>query len=157
MSNTNTAATLVVIPCAAAKLDTAAAARDLYASDNFAHMLRSAQAYAADEDNAKVMILSAEHGLLDLDTVVAPYDTKMGDAGCIDADVVRAQLIELAPAAIVSMLPAAYYRRVWAAVSDINENGADTDPWIDLMDAYEAAPGIGYQRGVASALARIAA
>lgn len=154
MSNTATATNIVVIPCGATKLDAPAAARDLYASPNFAHTLRSAETYAADA-NATVMILSAEHGLLDLDTIVAPYDTKMGDAGCIDTDAIKAQLLDIAPATIVSMLPGAYYRRVWAAVTDINDNGADTDPWIDLMDAYEAAgPGIGYQRGIASRVAR---
>jgi hypothetical protein len=161
MSNT-AAHTLVIIPCAAAKLDVPAAARDLYASDNFKHMLAAAEAHAADDaayfgHTTKVMILSAEHGLLDLDTVVAPYDTKMGDKGCITADVVRDQLIALAPEAVAAMLPSAYFQRLWEAVTDLNENGADTDPWIDLSNAYEAAPGIGYQRGVASALAREAA
>ncbi len=151
------AAHLVVIPCAAAKVDHPAPAAELYASDNFAHMLRAAQATAADMGDAKVMILSAEHGLVELDQVLAPYDTKMGQRGCIGTELVIDQLVALAPASITSMLPTAYYQRVWEAVSIINTEGSDEDPWIDLMDAYEAAPGIGYQRGVASALVRIAA
>lgn len=159
--NSTAAHTLVIIPCAGGKLDAPAKARDLYATSNFKHFLRSAEAFAADNATemgvtTKVMILSAEHGLLDLDTVVAPYDTKMGDKGCIGTDAVKAQLVELAPEAIVSMLPSAYYHRIWEAVSDLRDNGTEDDPYIDLMDGYEAAgPGIGYQRGVAGALARI--
>lgn len=153
---------IVIIPCAAAKVDHTAPARDLYDSANFRSTLRAATITAADIAaefgvTTKVMILSAEHGLLDLDTEVAPYDTKMGNAGCIGTDALVDQLVALAPSAITSMLPGSYYRPVWAAVSFINEEGSDEDPWIDLMDTYEAAPGIGYQRGVASALVRIAA
>lgn len=154
---TNYARHLVVVPCAAAKLDTAAPASELYASANFKHMLAAAKATAADMDDAKVMILSAEHGLVELDEVLAPYDTKMGKAGCIAVTELIDQLVALAPASITSMLPSAYYRPVWEAVTFINEEGDDADPWIDLMDVYEAAPGIGFQRGVASSLVRIAA
>lgn len=144
---------LVVIPCAAAKLDVPAPAGQLYASANFAHMLRAAQATAADSDvPAKVMILSAEHGLVDLDTVLAPYDTKMGDAGCVTAADVRAQLA--GATTITAMLPAAYYRTLAAAVAANNDD--DTAPWIELLDVYEDAPGIGYQRGVATSLVRTA-
>ena len=99
----------------------------------------------------KVMILSAEHGLLELDDKTAPYDTKMGQPGSISATEVRWQLAHLDPAAIVSMLPSAYATVLKAAVDSGNDRGTFD---IDLMDAYEAAPGIGYQRGVASSLAR---
>lgn len=153
---------LVIVPCAAAKAETAAPAAELYASANFRHMLTAAIATAADTakltgESAKVMILSAEHGLVELDEVLAPYDTKMGQKGCIGTELVVDQLLGLAPASITSLLPSAYFQRVWEAVSFINEEGSDEDPWIELMDAYEAAPGIGFQRGVASSLVRIAA
>ena len=76
MSNTENreAHTLIVIPCAAAKLDAPAKARDLYDSANFRHMLAAAEVEAAADaehfgHTTKVMILSAEHGLLDLDTI----------------------------------------------------------------------------------------
>lgn len=157
-----TAHTLVIIPCAAAKIDTAAAASDLYASNNFRHMLNAAVAHATDAVDtfgntveAKVMILSAKYGLVELDQVLAPYNTKMGDAGCITAAGIAAQLAELAPAAIESMLPGAYRRQLEAAVAELNDD--EDNAWIEFIDAYEAAPGIGYQRGVASALARMAA
>lgn len=158
----NHARHLVIVPCAAAKLDVAAPAEELYASANFRHMLAAAKATAADTaaltgETAKVMILSAEHGLVELDEVLDPYNTKMGQAGCIGTELVVDQLVALAPASITSLLPSAYFQRIWEAVSFINEEGDDADPWIELMDAYEAAPGIGFQRGVASALVRIAA
>lgn len=148
---------LVLIPCAAAKLDTAAAARDLYDSANFRHALAAAEATAADQGDTKVMILSAEHGLVELDTVLAPYDTKMGRKGQVAVEVIIDQLVELAPASITSMLPKAYFQPVWEAVTFINEEGSDEDPWIDLMDVYEASPGIGFQRGTSSSLLRIMA
>lgn len=53
------------------------------------------------------------------------------------------------------MLPGAYRRTLAAAVELLNED--DANEWIGFADVYEAAPGIGYQRGVASALGRLAA
>lgn len=62
-----------LVGCAAAKLQRPAAARDLYTSQLF----RKAAAYA--ESTCDVwFILSAEHGLVHPDTVLAPYDTKLG-------------------------------------------------------------------------------
>lgn len=156
-TGTTTTTALVVIPCAAAKLDRPAPARDLYASANFAHTLRAAEAEATDHERmtgvpATVMILSAQHGLLDLDTIVAPYDTTMGDPGAVTADTVREQLA--GHTTVTAMLPAAYYRVLAAAVAANNDD--DTAPWIELLDVYEAAPGIGYQRGVATSLVRTA-
>lgn len=151
------AAHLVIIPCAAAKVDAPAAARDLYDSANFRHALRAAEATAADQGDTKVMILSAEHGLVELDTVLAPYDTKMGRKGAVAVEVIIDQLVSLAPATITSMLPSAYFQPIWEAVTFINEEGSDEDPWIALMDVYEASPGIGFQRGTSSSLLRIMA
>ncbi|UXE04395.1 hypothetical protein SEA_FUNSIZED_24 [Mycobacterium phage Funsized] len=161
MNGTN-ARHLVVIPCAAAKVGHTAPARELYDSANFRHALRAAETVARETgelfgETAAVMILSAEHGLVALDDVLDPYDTKMGQRGCIGTDIVVDQLVALAPRTVTSMLPAAYYQRVWEAVTFINEEGSDEDPWIELLDTYEAAPGIGFQRGVASSLLRTAA
>ena len=73
----------------------------------------------------------------------------------VDHDAPAAQLYDSAN--FHHMLPAGYFQPVWEAVNFINEEGDDADPWIDLMNTYEAAPGIGFQRGVASALVRLAA
>ncbi|AYP70009.1 hypothetical protein I5G62_gp23 [Mycobacterium phage CRB2] len=155
------AETLVIIPCAAAKLDRPAPAAKLYDSANFRHMLAAAQTEAIDNErvmsqSTKVMILSAEHGLVELDAVLSPYDTKMGQAGCVGRDELVDQLVALAPRSIEAMLPGAYFRPLWEAVTFINEEGDDCDPWIELMDVFEASPGIGYQRGTASSLVRTA-
>jgi hypothetical protein len=160
MSSTATQAhTLVVIPCAAAKLDAPALAMDLYDSANFRHVLNSARVTAvADAEyfghSTKVMILSAQHGLVELGQVIAPYDVKMGDAGCIGNDELVDQLVDQAPQVIMSMLPSRYFATLNAAVTFVNEEGSDEDPYIELLDVFEAAPGIGFQRGVASSLVR---
>lgn len=154
--STAPAHTLVVIPCAAAKAATATVAAELYTSANFAYTLAAAKLEAADTERVcgvttKVMILSAEHGLVELTDVLEPYNTKMGDAGTVAPMMLRFQLAELDPAAIISMLPSAYAAALKDAVDTGNDRGT-TD--IDLMDAYEAAPGIGFQRGVAGSLTR---
>jgi len=105
--------TIIVIPCAAAKSATPAPARSLYTSFNFAHTLGAAELEAIDTErvcgtSTTVMILSAEHGLVELDQVLAPYDTKMGQAGCVTPATIAAQLAELAPKTIVSWLPSSY-------------------------------------------------
>lgn len=155
-----TAHTLVIIPCAAAKVDGAATARELYSSANFAHVLRSAEAHAASTAaelgvTTEVVILSARYGLVSLDQSLASYDVKMGDAGCITAAGLAEQVADLAPAVIESLLPAAYRDALAAAVAELNDD--DANEWISFLDVYEAAPGIGFQRGVASSLARSAA
>ncbi|RKE02981.1 DUF6884 domain-containing protein [Streptomyces sp. TLI_171] len=41
----------------------------------------------------RMYILSAAHGLLDLDTEIDPYDLTVGDPGSVDADIVRRQVL----------------------------------------------------------------
>ena len=61
---------LVLISCVSQKLSHAAPARDLYTSPWFMKAL----AYAEHLHPDAIYILSAEYGLVDLDTVIAPYD-----------------------------------------------------------------------------------
>lgn len=61
-----------LVACAKSKTSSACAAKDLYRSDWF----RKARAYV-EAQNADWYILSAEHGLMHPDTVVAPYDTTL--------------------------------------------------------------------------------
>lgn len=42
-------------------------------------------------DRDRIFVLSALHGLLTLETVVEPYDLKMGDPGSVDVERVREQ------------------------------------------------------------------
>lgn len=63
---------LAIIACSASKLDKAAPARDLYTGALFKASL------AVAEDMAdRVVILSAKHGVLELDAVVEPYDVSL--------------------------------------------------------------------------------
>lgn len=131
-----TAPVTMVIPCGGAKLDRPAAARDLYTGQMFRHTLAAAQA-EADAIGGRVLILSAEHGLITLDTVIAPYDRKMGQAGSVTPDTIAAQALALGidwGASVYALLPAAYYRPL--------------DEALRAQDVYEATAGIGDQRHV---------
>ncbi len=65
-------AVVALIACSKTKAAFAAAARDLYTGDFF----RKGQAYA-DKHLDGFAILSAKHGLLDADDVVAPYNERL--------------------------------------------------------------------------------
>lgn len=142
MNTATTARPVVyVVPCGAAKAATATAARDLYTGAHFRNTLATAEAMAA-EDGGLVLILSAKLGLIELDTVVAPYDVKMGDADAITpagilTTAVELGLDELDPE-LYALLPAAYFDALAQALAPVD---------VYPADVYEAAPGIGYQRG----------
>ena len=142
-----------IVPCGAAKADAPTKARDLYTSAHFRFVLRTAEAMAdgdrASGRPARVLIMSAEHGLVELDRILAPYDTTIADADSIPADVVTAQAIELglAPAVdddedlgdeVYALLPGGYFERLSVALQAV---------YSYPQDVYEAAPGIGFQRG----------
>jgi hypothetical protein len=84
---------VVVIPCGAAKLDHAAPAAELYTGSYHRACARAAAALTAT--GGTVVILSALHGLVPLDRVLAPYEMRMGDSGSVTADVLREQAREL--------------------------------------------------------------
>lgn len=144
----------IVVPCGAAKLDLAAPARVLYTGSAFQHALRAAEGEAAATERdlgveTEVLILSALHGLVRLDQVLEPYNVKMGDPGSITVDALAVQVPQIGMAygdEVYAMLPKAYRDRLTAA--------AYQAAFINVQDVYEAAPGIGYQRGVASSLMR---
>lgn len=147
--------TLFVIPCGAAKLDQAAPARRLYTSPHFAHTLTAAlaEAEATERDlgaRSRVVILSAKHGLVGLDTLLAPYEMTIAHPDRVSAAQVAQQLLEHDASTVVSMLPKAYARVLLAAIECNSLDGREAE----LVDAYEGAAGIGYQRGIASSIIR---
>jgi len=149
---------LILVACGATKLSHPAPAEDLYTSSHFALMLAAARSEAADTvrvcgGTASVAILSALHGLVDPATALEPYDLKMGQPGSVTAAQLAAQLVHSPPDEIVAMLPAAYLLVLVEAVETLND-AALAD--ITVHNAFEAAPGIGYQRGVAASLLRTA-
>lgn len=77
----NIPADVHIVACGAEKLDHPAPARDLYTSSTFkrAFAFASSRASMTGDGTAPVFILSAKHGLLHPDEVVAPYDYRMAD------------------------------------------------------------------------------
>lgn len=64
---------IVLISCVSKKLPYKAKARDLYISPLFKYNLKYAESLNPD----KIFILSAEHGLLDLEKKIEPYNTTL--------------------------------------------------------------------------------
>jgi hypothetical protein len=143
-----------VVPCGAAKLGSAAPARDLYTGSMFRHQLTAAEGEAAATArdmgvDTEVLILSALYGLVELHEVLEPYDVKMGDDRSIRVHQLAEQIVDHGIEygdQIYAMLPRAYLR-VLAEAAELADQ-------IAVHDVYEAAPGIGHQRGVASSLIR---
>lgn len=138
---------VAVVPCGAAKLSHAAPARDLYTSKHFQLALAAAEAEAAAYDGpAEVLILSGKHGLLSLDTMVEPYDVRMGDPGSVSVDTITAQarargwddLAERAPD-VYGFLPNRYFEALDAALRPL---------FVWATQVYEATSGLGDQRHV---------
>jgi len=131
----------MIIPCGAAKLDRPAPARDLYTGAMFKHTLAAALA-EAQAVGGRVLVLSALYGLVELDQVLAPYDLRMGQPGCVTAPVVarQAQALGIGQGSeVYAMLPGAYYRVLSDALQPI---------YVYPQDVYEATAGIGEQRKV---------
>ncbi|VTT88006.1 hypothetical protein DM2_1340 [Halorubrum sp. DM2] len=73
-STDETTQTIAVIGCGNAKRDEASQARELYTSNYFALKLEYAEHFAD-----RVVILSAEHGLVWSKRTIEPYDTTLDD------------------------------------------------------------------------------
>lgn len=149
MTTATTTSTWVIIPCGAEKAAEASPARSLYTGGMFRLALQAAEALAAEE-GAEVLVLSALHGLVTLDQVLAPYDCKMGDPGSVTPERLAEQAQALGMtwdngADVYAMLPGAYFRALDAALR--------TDD-VYAADVYEADAGIGYQRGTAANVRR---
>ncbi|GHE98102.1 hypothetical protein GCM10014715_62820 [Streptomyces spiralis] len=78
---------LVVIPCGSRKLSAPAPAADMYVGSYHRACRKAADALQSE----RLLILSARHGLLDLDEVIEPYDTPHGAADAITAEVLLEQ------------------------------------------------------------------
>ncbi len=150
-----------VIPCGGSKLDRPAPARELYTGSMFRHTLTVASRAAADDmasgrGPARVLILSALHGLVELDTVLAPYDLKMGRPGSVDVATLMRQAEEFGmgwgpgdddgPGEVYAMLPRAYYAALSEALQQL---------YVYPQDVYEACSGLFDQKVVNAHVGRI--
>ncbi|MDH7641144.1 DUF6884 domain-containing protein [Sphingomonas oryzagri] len=106
-----------LVQCVAGKGTTPAPARDLYTSDWFV----KARAYV-EAQGGPWFILSAEHGLVDPDETIAPYDVTLNtmraaDRAAWDRRVVEQLARAVDPAAPIVILAGDRYRRAvveWA-------------------------------------------
>ncbi len=85
---------IVIIPCGGAKLTTPAPARELYIGSMFRDQLATALTMTEEEN---IFILSAKHGLIALDTIVEPYDLKMGQKNTVATETLAAQVDAIMP------------------------------------------------------------
>lgn len=84
---------VVVVPCGSAKQDRPAPAAELYVGPLFRSAFAAAERLAAD--GARVLILSARHGLVDPAAVLDPYNVTVGDADAVTVDELRRQVADL--------------------------------------------------------------
>lgn len=110
---------IAVVGCGAAKRALPSAARNLYVGNLF----RSAYAYARRAGAAPIWILSAKHGLVASDVVLAPYSAKVTDFDRVElaawVALVRAQLASLPAGEILALLPADYEAALSPRAADI--------------------------------------
>lgn len=73
---------LILVACGARKTETARPARELYTGSYVQLCLQAALTLAPPE---QIRIISARHGLVELTTVLDPYDTALTDTDAITA------------------------------------------------------------------------
>jgi hypothetical protein len=142
----------LIIPCSGAKASEPKPARDLYTGPMYRHTLTAALAVEgwcqASGIPARILILSALHGLIGLDEVTDPYNLKMGDTGSVTAAALadQARRLGIAPGEEVrAFLPRPYLARLDAALRDLG---------VTARDMYKGARGIGEQRHVNAEVTR---
>lgn len=79
---------IVVLSCGARKADSPQPAALLYTGSYFKTAYRWARSVVPSR---AIFIMSAKYGLICSADVIAPYDLRMGQLGCVDAETVRTQ------------------------------------------------------------------
>ena len=130
--------TIYIVGCGATKAPTAQPAELLYIGNHFQASLSYARAQAGAGD--QVWIFSAKHGLLALDTPVAPYDVRWGHLGAITFSELRAQIQaqDWFRERLVLLCPARYATRLLDVYRDLHcEHAVHEAPLLGM--------GIGHQ------------
>lgn len=129
---------LIIVPCGAKKRTTPSPARELYIGAMFSMTWRAAEALKA-RHGGRVLILSGLHGLVDPETVLAPYEMRMGMPGSVQPGTLRAQAEAFrTDAAEVIVLGGKDYAKAAITV------------WPHAQTPLVGLSGIGYQRGALS-------
>lgn len=137
---------LVVVPCSAAKHWQPAPAGELY-TGSFYKLARAAGDALVERLGGRVVILSALHGLLELEQLVEPYDQRMGEPGSVAPSTVALQLVQQLQGAgaqlhtVVALLPRGYRVVLEQAVEQLPVAARPR-----VVDVLEGAAGVGYQR-----------
>lgn len=153
MTTTSSPSYVFVVPCGARKAHTAAPAAELYTGSFFrqAYAAAVAEAEATERDlgvTAKVLILSAQHGLVDPTQVLAPYERRMGQAGSITTEELSAQAVVRGityGTEVYAFLPKAYRQALELALAELD---------VTVADVYEAAPGMGHMKATCASVER---
>lgn len=144
-TTTTTKPAAVIIPCGGAKVETTTTAAELYTGSPF-RMALAAALNQTGGDRTMIFVLSALHGLVQIDETLAPYDVKMGDAEAIDKRPgglveLEAQFVEHGLAFgvdVYAFLPSKYLAALEAA----------TRRWTIVTPLYEDVRGIGEQKAI---------
>lgn len=147
MTTPHAAKYVFVVPCGATKHDEPVPARELYRGSLFQYVLGNvvAEAEATRTElgaEVEVLILSAQYGLVGLDQVLAPYNTKMGDAASVSVEELAAQAVVRGigyGTEVFGFLPKAYLARLEAALAELD---------VNVQNSFEAVAGCGDQRKV---------
>ena len=132
-----------VIPCGAAKLGTSAPAAEFYTGSMFKDALETARQHFSDD---KIFVLSAKHGLVRLDTVLDPYDLKLGDPGSIQWNDISVQLQEYGiTGQVLSLLPKDYFKLLERSTQGVANMPSRHN--IQFENLFEGTKGIGEQKG----------
>lgn len=137
---------LVVIGCGKDKRTEPAPAGDLYVGQHHRRARAAADALAARLPNARVMILSARHGLIELDDVIEPYDVTFTAGprvrrggpvvGTVGTDTIARQLRATGARAVVALAGREYAGRLADAAARIG---------ADVVEPLAGTSGIGPQ------------
>lgn len=104
----------MVVACSGPKVDHPAPAGELYTGQLFRTSLAAALAEAGG-DRSRVYVLSALHGLVAIDDIVAPYDQRIDQAGAIVDTVLALQIAATGCDEMYVFGPNAYYAHAWRA------------------------------------------
>ncbi|MFF8617058.1 DUF6884 domain-containing protein [Streptomyces sp. NPDC015350] len=117
---------LIIVSCGGRKSTTEqpVPAGEMYCGSYHMALRRAADALTAQDRTARVLILSALHGFVALDEVIAPYDLRMGDEGSVTGEKLRQQAADLGAlhADVTVLGPRAYVeaaRAVWPRLTDV--------------------------------------
>lgn len=119
---------VIIVSCGGRKSTTEQPlpAGEMYCGSYHVALRRAADALATQDQNstARVLILSALHGFVALDDLIAPYNLRMGDEGSVPAERLRQQAADLGAldADVIVLGPRAYVeacRAVWPKLTDL--------------------------------------